>query len=70
MAINIGMKEARQRLRDRLCLNCSKPQTNKELNSCNDSKCVTECREIYKWTQKVVDHLAEAQETTYVGYSA
>ena len=61
---NISMKEARSRLNQKFCLNCGKPQTNKELNSCNDKKCVKILRPLYRWAHNLVYGL---DPKTYVG---
>lgn len=68
--LNIGMKEARLRLREGKCLACGKPQTNVELNSCSDPKCIKELRPVYQWTRKIARILTSKVDTTYIGYSA
>jgi len=63
--MNIGMKEAQRRLREKLCLECgTEKQTNTELNSCSNPKCVKALRPLYRWANGVAKRLS-VSDTTY-----
>lgn len=74
MSISLGMKDARLRLRgDKehplgLCLNCSKPTTAREINSCGSKECNVECKKTFRWVRSVLNNLARPQSTAYVNY--
>ena len=77
MALNIGCKDARIRLRrDKenplgLCLNCSKKATNIELNSCSEKDCVKECRKVYRWARNLMRKLdSRGVLTSYVNFQS
>lgn len=64
---NISMKDAQNRLRDRQCLNCGRPETNTELNSCNRKECVKVLRPVYHWTRKVAGFFQDDNTRVYIG---
>ena len=81
MALSLGMKEARMRLRgDKenplgLCLNCGKSLSGKganggakEINSCGLPECNKECRKVYRWVRGVMRDLNSSVTNTYVNY--
>ena len=74
MSIALGFKDARLRLRgDKehplgTCLNCAKPTTAREINSCGAKDCNIECKKVFRWTRGVMRHLASRVSGAYVNY--
>lgn len=74
MSIALGIKDARLRIRgDKehplgLCLNCSKPTTAKEINSCGEPACNKECKKVFYWVRKVIRSLDSSVTNGYVNY--
>ena len=68
MSLNVSAKEVHQRLKAKHCLNCGQPQTNTELNSCNNKDCVKALRPLYRDIRNLLNRVYSRVSLTYVLY--